>query len=171
MIPSYINLLVYYHFDALKQSLYVDDTLSRILRLQVKNGEPEDFIEDVFEEDSIDADDPNATQIDAIERFGTLKKYHNSSVGHFGIARTMETVQKSGVHWDGMLPDVSKWINECGVCQKIKHQCDPHWQDEVEHHSYSSDPLTSLSIDTLGPLPEDENGNKYVRKCFQAVVQ
>jgi hypothetical protein len=54
------------------------------------------------------------------------------------------------------------WISECGVCQKIKYQRDPNWEDEVEHHLYSLDPLHTLSLDTLGPLPEDELGNKYV---------
>jgi len=38
----------------------------------------------------------------------------------------------------------------------------PEWEDEVEHHLYSLPPLTSLSVDTLGPLKEEENGNSFV---------
>jgi hypothetical protein len=45
------------------------------------DSEPEDFTEEeVFEEDYISADDVNATQIDAIERIGIFKKYHNPPV-------------------------------------------------------------------------------------------
>jgi hypothetical protein len=36
------------------------------------------------------------------------------------------------------------------------------WRDEIEHHLYYLDPLASLSVDTLGPLPEDENGFSFI---------
>jgi hypothetical protein len=59
-----------------------------------KDGEPEEITEEVVVEvDEIDPDDPNKHQIGAIERFGTFKKYHNSSVGHFEISRAMEAMQ------------------------------------------------------------------------------
>jgi hypothetical protein len=32
----------------------------------------------------------------------------------------------------------------------------------VEHHLYSLSPLTSLSVDTLGPLKVDKNGNSFI---------
>ena len=32
----------------------------------------------------------------------------------------------------------------------------------MDHHLYSLDPLTSLSVDTLGPLKEDELGNRFI---------
>ena len=31
------------------------------------------------------------------------------------------------------------------------------WKDEIENHLYHGDPVVSLSVDTFGPLPEDEN--------------
>jgi hypothetical protein len=96
------------------------------------------------------------------ERYGIFSKFHNSSVGHFGITRTLEAMTKAGHGWMGMRKDVTDWINECGVCQKIKYQRDPNWEDEVEHHLYTLDPLHTLSLDTLGPLPEDELGYKYI---------
>ena len=43
-----------------------------------------------------------------------------------------------------------------------RHQRLPEWEDEVEHYLYSLSALTSLSMDTLGPLKEDENGNSFV---------
>ena len=53
-------------------------------------------------------------------------------------------------------------IDECGICQKIKYQRSPDWEDQVEHHLYSLSSLTSLSVDTLGPLKLDENGNSFI---------
>ena len=32
----------------------------------------------------------------------------------------------------------------------------------MDHHLYSLDPLISLSVDTLGPLKEDELGNRFI---------
>jgi len=32
------------------------------------------------------------------------------------------------------------------------------WRDEIEHHLYH---LASLSVDNLGPIPEDENGFSF----------
>ena len=57
------------------------------------------------------------------------------------------------------LQDVKIWI---GVCLKIKYQRSPDWEDQVEHHLFSLSPLTSLSVDTLGPLKVDENGNSFI---------
>jgi hypothetical protein len=44
----------------------------------------------------------------------------------------------------------------------MKWQRNPGWRDHIEYHLYSLRPLTSLSINTLGPLPEDEGGNRYI---------
>ena len=56
-----------------------------------------------------------------------------------------------------MRNDVVNWIQECVTCQKIKVQKSPMWRDEIEQHLYHLEPLASLSVDTLGPLPEDSD--------------
>ena len=62
-----------------------------------------------------------------------------------------------------MRNDVIKWIEECAICQKIKLRTGPMRMEEMEHHLYHLDmPLASLSVDTLGPLPEDENGFSFI---------
>ena len=63
---------------------------------------------------------------------------------------------KCGHGWAGMRQEVVDWISECGICQKIKWQNPVNWEDEAIHHLYSINPLEELSIDTVGPLPEDE---------------
>jgi hypothetical protein len=71
-------------------------------------------------------------------------------------------MQLAGHEWKGMRKDVTNWISECGICQKVKYQRDAGWQDAIDHHLFSLRPMSSLSIDTLGPLPEDNDGNKYI---------
>ena len=64
--------------------------------------------------------------------------------------------------WAGMRQDVTRMISESSICQKLKYQREPNWEDTVDHHLYSLDPLVSLSVDTLGPLKEDESGNRFI---------
>ena len=44
---------------------------------------------------------------------------------------------------------------------KIKWKRPTDWEDLVDHYLYSVTSLQKLSIDTLGPLPEDEIGMQY----------
>ena len=53
-------------------------------------------------------------------------------------------------------------ISECSICQKLKYRREPNWEDTVNYHLYSLDPLTSLSVDTLGLLKEDESGHRFI---------
>ena len=64
----------------------------------------------------------------------------------------------------GMKEDLKKYISECIICQKIKWKRPEDWEDLVDHHLYVT-PLQELSIDTLGPLPEDEFGMRYIILC------
>ena len=89
---------------------------------------------------------------------GTFARYHNSIVGHLGAER-LKALSLGGSWLGWYASDVTRMISECSICQKIKYQREPNWEDAVDHHLYSLDPLTSLSVDTLGPLKEDELGN------------
>jgi hypothetical protein len=55
---------------------------------------------------------------------------------------------------------VKKLTSECLICQKVKWQKMP--QVESKHHLHGIAPMISLSADTIGPLPEDQFGNKYI---------
>jgi len=46
--------------------------------------------------------------------------------------------------------------------QFVKLQTGPMLKDEIEYHLYYLEPMASLSVDTLGPLPEDENGFSFI---------
>jgi hypothetical protein len=144
--------------------LYRDDTISRIFRLEGEEVESlyEGVIDDVgtklSKQDMLDEDNPTCSS----DRFAIFAKFHNSMVGHLGVERTLQAMSKCGHGWAGMRQEVTAWISECGICQKIKWQRPVNWEDEAIHHLYSVNPLEELSVDTLGPLPEDEFGNRYV---------
>ena len=76
--------------------------------------------------------------------------------------RRYKALKLSGHNWVGMKEQLKNYIAECTICQKIKWQRPANWEDVVEHHLYSVAPLSKLSIDNLGPLPEDEAGMRYM---------
>jgi hypothetical protein len=144
--------------DKCKRHLYRDDSISRIFRL---GGEGTEFPAILNEEDEFGGEE-KLDEYGIIERHEVFARYHNSIVGHLGVERTLKAMSLGGHSWAGMRQNVKKWIGECGICQKIKYQRSPDWKDRVEHHLYSLSPLTSLSVDMLGPLKVDGNGNSFI---------
>jgi len=143
-----------------KDKRHIDST-ERIFRLGEEGLEQTEFPGELEEEDQVGAKE-DFDDYGIVERHEVFSRYHNSIVGHHGVERTLKAMSLGGHAWAGMRQNVSNWIGECSICQKIKFQRLPEWEDEVEHHLYSLSPLTSLSVDTLGPLKEDENGNSFV---------
>ena len=68
----------------------------------------------------------------------------------------------SWLGWAGMRQDDTRMFLECSICQKLKFQREPNWEDGVDHHLYSLDPLVSLYVVTLGLSKEDESGNQFI---------
>jgi RNase H-like domain found in reverse transcriptase/Reverse transcriptase (RNA-dependent DNA polymerase)/Integrase zinc binding domain len=96
--------------------------------------------------------------LDSVEILGRI---HNTTVGHHGINRTLDILKESGVSWKNMSAEVSKFIKNCPICQKVKPQRQSEYDLEV--HTLSSDyPMQSLSIDSLGPFVKDSDGNQYI---------
>ena len=92
------------------------------------------------------------------ERFDLV---HNSVRGHFGVQRTIEALNSEGLAWEGKLrEEVTDFISKCPTCQKRN-------AEQGEMHPALASTCTyqlfeRVAIDTMGPLPEDEFGNKYV---------
>jgi len=94
-----------------------------------------------------------------------LAKIHNKSVGHHGIMRTITMAVKAipdiKQQWPSFRKDIEEFVRTCPVCQKVKYQTTP----VVETNSYhlaGSYPMADLSIDTIGPLPLDDQQNQYI---------
>jgi len=61
-----------------------------------------------------------------------------------------------------MKDQLKKYITECTIGQNIKWQRPANKEDIVDHYLYSVSPLSKLSIDTVGPSPEDEWWMRYI---------
>lgn len=90
----------------------------------------------------------------------TFQRSHNAMVGHMGIEETTRRMQIE-------LPEernLTRWVRErirsCSWCQKDRTQA-PKVFPQLNVLS-TTEPFVSISIDTIGPLPEDEDGNKYI---------
>jgi hypothetical protein len=153
-----VHRLQFAEIPASKRYLYEDDTIERVFRL---TGESVPIGQEGSVEES-DEDYEDLAPVGHIERHTLFRKYHNSMIGHFGVERTLKAMSKAGVEWRGMRQDVKSWIAECGVCQKIKHSRIADWEEEAEHHLYSCEPLKSISIDTAGPFPDEDDGFVYI---------
>jgi hypothetical protein len=89
-----------------------------------------------------------------------IKRVHNSSVGHHGVERTLKKIEESGKTWKDIRQHVRTFIARCPCCQLMSHVA-PTIRTTPFTLSHSK-PMHTLAIDALGPLPEDEKGNKYI---------
>ena len=107
----------------------VADALTRLNRQVYSVGPVESFAARIFRFEGEDTsplgrvesdseDDETLPTMRESDRFATFTKFHNSSVGHFGITKTLQAMAIAGHGWRGMRSDVTGWINECGICQK-----------------------------------------------------
>jgi hypothetical protein len=82
---------------------------------------------------------------------------HNAVVGHMGIKATRERLSRQGQHWPRMNADIRTFIHQCPFCQKesfVKPK------NSAIPYTVSADrPMVRRAIDTIGPLPQDEDGN------------
>ena len=101
----------------------------------------------------------NLEDKDLNERFEIFSKYHNSIVGHFWDRQHFECHVVGGATMAGHAKRRHKM--DRGMYNLSEDQI-ANRGDAIGHHIYHLDPLASLSVDTLGPLPEDENGFSFI---------
>ncbi|MCG7878903.1 MAG: RNase H-like domain-containing protein, partial [Candidatus Thiodiazotropha endolucinida] len=89
-----------------------------------------------------------------------LKFCHDEkSGGHFGIRKTLAKV-RNGFYWAGLQKDVRNWVKSCEICCKFKS---PQRTKRAPMQLVGAgQPMERIATDILGPLPETENGNKYI---------
>ena len=104
--------------------------------------------------------------ISGVEEWGphAVQSVHNGLVGHFGIGKTVQRVEEwcedVRTVWPSYKEDIAKFIKSCAVCQKLKFS--PSSESEGGHHLHSTRPFVSISADTIGPFPVDDDGMAYV---------
>ena len=94
------------------------------------------------------------------DKFDLIRWYHNATVGHHGVERTIERLQRDGHTWSKRRDHVRRFIKSCPCCQKMSYL-----QIPIQTHPFTTAayrPMERLNMDYLGPLPEDEYHNTYV---------
>ena len=102
--------------------------------------------------------------------FELITLFHSTSQGHFGVEKTLNKIlsckrlnteqRKLVENVTSLRKYVIRVLSTCPCCQKasaIKPQLSPY---RTTLASYI--PMVRLDIDTIGPLPEDKDGNKYI---------
>ena len=90
-----------------------------------------------------------------------LKTLHNSVVGHHGRDRMLKMLRSLGVSVPNMQSSVLEFIRKCPICQKVKKQPVPVVEREVRF-LHGSCPMQRVAADSVGPLDEDVNGNRFI---------
>lgn len=97
--------------------------------------------------------DPNLKRV-------ILNDYHHLPTGgHMGIARMIKNIQRKYT-WPGLHNDVIKYLAQCLECKKSKIQ--RHTKAPMEITSSAEEAFDKVYLDLVGPLPSDDNGNKYI---------
>ena len=93
------------------------------------------------------------------DKYEVMKKVHNSTSGHHGVEATIAKLASLGHKWKGMREHVRRYCKECDTCQKHSYR-----QFEIKVPKFITgryQPMEKISMDTIGPLPEDAEGNQH----------
>ena len=97
---------------------------------------------------------PNVLQDDAMQQL-----HDNPTSGNFGYKKTLLRVGEK-FYWVGCCQAIDNWCQRCNVCASRKG---PHKLKHGPAQMYlSGAPMERVAIDILGPLPETEQGNRYL---------
>ena len=79
--------------------------------------------------------------------------------GHMGVNRTLGELAAAGFFWPTMHLDVSKQLDSCLVCQKVRL----HKKTITKLLNIAAEqPWYAIMMDHIGPLPETLSGMKYI---------
>ena len=87
-------------------------------------------------------------------------RIHNGIAGHHGVQDSLERLNEMGYKWTNMEMDVSNWIKTCPICQKVSAGKASY--EAARRSAKITNPNDMWSIDAIGPLPEDKDGNQYI---------
>ena len=87
-----------------------------------------------------------------------LEEAHGQ-VGHLGIAKTFEMVQRN-FYWPGFFIDVKKYCRNCETCAKNKTV--PRSRSPMKPIELVPIPFYKIGVDIIGPLKTTSSGKKYI---------
>jgi len=95
--------------------------LLRTFRFGEEELEQTEYPGEIKEEGQVGGDE-YFEEYGIVERHEVFSKYQNSIVGHHGMEHTLKAMSLGDLAWAGMRRNVSSWIGECSIWQKIKFQ-------------------------------------------------
>ena len=101
-----------------------------------------------------------------------IAQFHNALVGHRGVRLTEQLLREGGREWPTMRDDIAAFVNSCPTCQKVRLGQGSVAAALATTAVYA--PFEVVAVDTIGPLPTDSAGNKYVIvavDCFSRFVE
>lgn len=107
---------------------------------------------------------------DKEERTRIIALYHDDPIsgGHTGSSRTLAKI-KNKYNWQYMRRDVASHVNNCERCLKNKPK--KRTTELLRVTNTPQRPLTSIFVDTIGPLPKTINGNQYAITIMCALTK
>lgn len=88
-----------------------------------------------------------------------LREHHDSpTAGHPGQNRMYKKLRRSFV-WKNMKKTIREYIKKCEMCKKNKTT--RHTREAMLETTTPDQPMQVVAIDTVGPLSQTENDNKY----------
>ena len=94
------------------------------------------------------------------EAFLQIKAVHSSINGHLGKRKTLAKLKAMGCSWPDMENHVKQFKSQCPICQKIDER---DGKITAPLFTLSAlEPMEKISCDSMGPFPEDSEGNKYI---------
>lgn len=89
-----------------------------------------------------------------------LNEYHMSPTsGHFGSSKMYETIRRR-YYWATLKKDIEEFIKRCSACQRNKHG--RKGREKLVITTQDTEPLSSIELDLVGPLPVDNKDFKYI---------
>ncbi|KAL0215699.1 hypothetical protein P9112_007883 [Eukaryota sp. TZLM1-RC] len=91
----------------------------------------------------------------------TLNLWHGlPQVGHSSKVESLLRLENSDYWWPDMLSNKSKHVLECFLCQKTAVV--PKLHVPTTGSLWADRPFARVNVDVIGPLPEDQDGHKYI---------
>jgi len=144
----------------------IADSFSRLCLLDEETHNlSEEEILSAFDEIVDDTDDQiNTINSKALsypqEYKDIMSQCHNSQVGHFGVEKTVNLILDKGFRWPYLRQHVKSFIKKCPCCQMMSQIKPAIHTRPFTTSTYN--PMESLNMDTMGPLPPDEDGNTAI---------
>jgi len=91
----------------------------------------------------------------------TIQYVHGEVAGHRQVQATIDKLLRAGYNRPNLQREVEYVVGNCGFCQKV---ADRRQDDDKSQPRFNEivEVGEEWSLDTIGPLPEDEDGNTYI---------